>query len=134
MAHEILANGTSYAVSGGKALVSGTGYDIASGKTLVNGTAYDISFAKPISFVVQYSRVSQGTLTVISAEHFDAIEGMTWEEFINWNDKTKLYLRTDPLNGGTYVYYRGSAGSAKINVNPSDVIVDGKTYTATYST
>lgn len=48
MAHKTLINGTSYEITGGRAMVDGTGYEIKSGKTLVGGTAYEVGFAPPV--------------------------------------------------------------------------------------
>lgn len=44
MGHQVKANGTIYALTGGTCLVDGTAYDILEGKTTVEGTAHAVSF------------------------------------------------------------------------------------------
>ena len=48
--HNILKDGTSYAVKGGTDLIDSTSYQIG-GRTLVNGTAYEIKF-KPSEYTI----------------------------------------------------------------------------------
>ena len=52
MAHHILKDGTSYAVSGGSVLVNGTKYQIGGGGTLINGTRYEIGFSDGLTWVI----------------------------------------------------------------------------------
>lgn len=52
MAHRIMKDGTSYAVSGGSVLINGTKYQIGGGGTLINGTRYEIGFSDGLTWVI----------------------------------------------------------------------------------
>ena len=131
MAHNVLVNGTSYNVTGGKTLVDGTAYDIASGKTLVNGTAYDILFVKMISFEVQPQRyvASIQQYQYYEKEKFYATEGMTWSEFIIENTAKFGYDSISRISYTNETHGTGYLAKGGYFVLLSDVIIDGFTYT-----